>query len=124
MKIRTFASSALVAALGLSAALAVSEDNPIKQAMQYAHKAPKGEKKVGEKIVEGTATDDEAKKTLDLYKAMVDTKPPKGEAAAFKEKVAKLIAATEAVVAKKDGATAGYKEAANCKACHGDHKGD
>lgn len=111
-------------ALGLTAAFAADDDGPIKKAMQYAHKAPKGEKKVCEKIVEGTASDDEAKKTLDLYKAMTDAKPPKGDAAAFKAKVAKLIAATEDVVARKSGASAGYKEAVNCKACHGDHKPD
>ena len=115
---------AAVLALGVSAAFAADDNNPIKDAMKFAHKAPKGEKKLNEKIVEGTADEADVKKTLDLYKAMLDTKPPKGEPVAFKEKVAKLIAATEAVVAKKPGAAAGYKEAANCKACHGDHKGD
>ena len=39
----------------------------------------------------GTVSDEDLKKTLELYKAMADTKPPKGEAAAFKDKVAKLI---------------------------------
>lgn len=111
-------------ALGLSAAFAADDNNPIKDAMKFAHKAPKGEKKLNEKIVEGTASDADVKKALELYKAMSDTKPPKGDQAAFKQKVAKLIAATEDVVAKKPGAPAGYKEAANCKACHGDHKGD
>ena len=48
--------------LAFSAALAADDDGPIKKAMQYAHKAPKGEKKVCEKIVEGTATDDEARR--------------------------------------------------------------
>ena len=110
--------------LGVSAVLAATDDNPIKQAMKFAHKAPKGEKKLCEKISDGTASDGDVKKTLELYKAMADTKPPKGDQAAFKEKVAKLIAATEGVVAKKPGAGAGYKEAANCKACHGDHKGE
>ena len=115
---------AAVLALGVSAAFAADGNNPIKDAMKFAHKAPKGDTKLNEKIIEGTADEADVKKTLDLYKAMIDTKPPKGEPAAFKEKVAKLIAATEAVVAKKPGAAAGYKEAANCKACHGDHKGD
>jgi len=110
--------------LAFSAALAADDDGPIKKAMQYAHKAPKGEKKVCEKIVEGTATDDEVKKTLDLYKAMAAEKAPKGEDAAFHAKVAKLITATEDVTAKKANASAGYKEAANCKACHSEHKPD
>ena len=112
-----------VTSLAASLAFAAEDTNPIKEAMKYAHKAPKGEKKICEKISEGTASDDEVKKTLDLYKAIGDTKPPKGEAAAFKEKLAKLITATEEVAAKKPDGALHYKEAANCKACHGDHKG-
>ena len=54
---------------------------------------------------------------------MANTEPPKGDAAAFKEKVAKLIGATEDVIAKKDGAAAHYKEAANRKDCHKDFLG-
>lgn len=98
------------------------EDNAIKQAMKFAHKAPKGEKKLCEKIVDGTADEADVKKTLGLYKAMLDVKPPEGDQAAYKEKTAKLIAATEEVIAKKPDAGAHYKEAANCKACHSDHK--
>lgn len=108
----------------LATSLAFAEDsNPIKDAMKYAHKAPKGEKKINEKIAEGTVTDEELKKTLELYKAVGDTKPPKGDAAAFKEKWAKLLTATEEVVAKKPEGVAHYKDAVNCKACHSDHKG-
>ena len=96
--------------------------NPIADAMKYAHKAPKGEKKVSDRIIDGTATDEELKKTLALYKAMANTEPPKGDPAAFKVKVAKLITATEDVVAKKDGAPAAYKEAVDCKSCHTDFR--
>lgn len=92
--------------------------------MQIAHKAPKGEKKICEKIVEGTASDEELKKTVEAYKAAVDCKPPKGDAAAFKEKFGKLLAAAEAAAAKKAGASADYKTAVNCKACHSEHKAD
>lgn len=107
-----------------SLAFAAGDDNPIKKAMQFAHKAPQGQKKVSEKIVEGTATDDEVQKTLAAYKAIGDTKPPKGDPAAFKEKVAKVVAALDNVAAKKPGATDEFKSAVNCKACHSDHKGD
>ena len=115
---------ALTAALALKAFAADEEFKPIEDAMKFAHKAPKGTPKVSDKIIDGTVSDDDLKKTVELYKAMADTKPPKGEAVAFKEKVAKLITATENVVAKKDGAGAAYKQAANCKACHSDHKAD
>ncbi len=101
-----------------------ADDNPIKKAMACAHKAPQGEKKLCEKIVGGTASEAEVKAALDAYKAMLDCKPPKGEQAAFKDKTAKLIAATEAVLAKKEGASAGYKAAVDCKACHSEHKPD
>jgi cytochrome c556 len=99
-----------------------AEDGPIKKAMQTVHKAPKTEKKLGEKIIEGTATDEEKQIALALYKAMADSKAPQGDDAAFKAKVAKLISATEDVVAKKPDAIAHYKEAVNCKACHSEHK--
>src|SRR6478735_9101769 len=120
---RHLLSALVVTALAASIALAADETNPIKDAMKYAHKAPQGEKKINEKIAEGTASDDEVKKTLELYKAIGDTKPPKGDAAAFKDKFGKLVAATEEVAAKKDGAVAHYKEAVNCKACHSEFKG-
>jgi len=105
-----------------SLAFAAEESNPIKDAMKYAHKAPKGEKKVSDRIIDGTASDEELKKTLELYKAMDDAKPPKGDQAAFKEKVDKLIAATQEVIDKKPDAAAHYKEAVNCKACHSDFR--
>jgi hypothetical protein len=112
----------LIAALSMSAAALDAKYQPIADAMKFAHKAPKGEKKVSDKILDGTVSDEDLKKTLDLYKAMADTPPPKGDAAAFKEKVAKLISATEDVIAKKDGAVAEYKEAVNCKSCHMDFR--
>jgi hypothetical protein len=110
------------AALLASLAFAAEETNPIKQAMDFAHKAPKGEPKVSDKIIDGSAPEADVKKTLDLYKAMIDTKPPKGDQAAYKAKVEKLVAATEEVIEKKPEAAAHYKEAVNCKACHSEHK--
>ncbi len=103
-------------------ALAAEDDNPIKKAMVFAHKAPRGEKKLNEKIVEGTAAEADVKKALDLYKAMADAKPPKGDAAAFKEKTNKLIAATEEVIAKKPEGVDHYKTAVDCKACHSEFR--
>jgi len=110
------------AAIATTIAVAVEETNPIKDAMKFAHKAPQGEKKLSDKIIDGTAPEADVKKTLDLYKAMLGTKPPKGDQAAYKVKVEKLIAATEEVVGKKPDATAHYKDAVNCKACHSEHK--
>lgn len=114
----------LAISTAITAFAADEEFKPIEDAMKFAHKAPKGTPKVSDKIIDGTVSDEDLKKTLELYKAMADTKPPKGDAVAFKEKVAKLIHATEDVTAKKEGAGAAYKQAVNCKACHSDHKAD
>jgi len=125
MNYKTLALTLLSATATASVWTAFADDekpSPIADAMKYAHKAPKGEKKVSDKIIDGTATDEELKKTLELYKAMANTEPPKGDPAAFKLKVAKLIGATEDVVAKKDGAPAAYKEAVDCKSCHTDFR--
>ena len=123
MKARFLAITAL-AVIATSIALAADETNPIKDAMKFAHKAPQGEKKLSDKIIDGTAPEADVKKTLDLYKAMVDTKPPKGEQADYKAKVEKLIVATQEVVDKKPDALLHYKDAVNCKACHSEHKGN
>ena len=121
MNTRLLASSFVVLALGVFTASA-GEDTPLQKAMQYAHKAPEGQKKICEKIVAGTASDEEVKQTLEAYKAAADTKPPRGDAAVFKEKFGKLIAATEDVAAKKPGAAEAYKAAVSCKACHSEFK--
>ncbi len=123
--IRKFLPISIVAVSVLCVGTGVAAENesePIRVAMKYVHKAPKGEKKVSDRIIDGTASDEELKKTLELYKAMVDAKPPRGEQSAHKERVIKLISATEDVIGKKDGAPAAYKAAANCKACHSEHK--
>lgn len=121
MNIRFLTVTAFVAIVA-SIAIAAEESNPIKEAMKFAHKAPQGEKKLSEKVIDGTAPEADVKKSLDLYKAMLDTKPPKGDQAGFKVKVEKLIAATEEVVEKKPDAIAHYKDAVNCKACHSEYK--
>jgi hypothetical protein len=99
-----------------------AEDTPIQKAMQYAHKAPKGETKIGEKIADGTASEAEIAKTLELYLAAADCKPPKGDPASFKDRWAKLVAATRLVAEKKPEGVAAYKDAVACKACHNEHK--
>jgi hypothetical protein len=114
----------LLIALLSSAPLLAEESSEtlIQRAMKLAHKAPKGIAKLGEKIVDGTASDDEVKKVLEAYLAAADSKPPKGDAAEFKKRWSTLVAATQDVAAKKEGAAAAYKEAVACKACHNEHK--
>lgn len=119
-----FSSLLLTVSFGVRTLAIANEFEPIEKAMKYAHKAPKGEKKVSDRIIDGTASDDEITKTLELYKSIVDLKPPKGEQADFHAKVIKVVAALEDVKAKKDGAPGTFKNAVNCKACHSKHKPD
>jgi len=114
-----FAASAVTT---VTFAFAADHDNPIKKAMNFAHKAPKGEQKLSEKIVEGTAEEADIKKALELYKAMADAKPPKGDPSAFKDKTNKLVLATEEVLTKKPDAAEHYKLAVDCKGCHSDFR--
>lgn len=120
---RTLLTIAAAAALPTYLAFA-AEDSPIKKAMQKVHKAPKTEEKLSDKIIDGTATDEEKQTALALYKAMAEAKAPKGDDGAFKVKVGILITATSDVVDGKPGAIAAYKKAVNCKACHSEHKPD
>jgi hypothetical protein len=123
MKIHPFLTTTAIAAFAVAfTAYAAEDDNPIKQAMKFAHSAPRGQKKLNEKIVEGTAADADVAKALAMYKAMADSKPPKGDPMAFKEKANKLVAATQEVVAKKPEAIEHYKSAVDCKACHSEHR--
>jgi hypothetical protein len=121
MKKFLLTSCAVLAAVSVVLA---AEDDVIKEAMKFAHKAPKGEKKLSDKIADGSASADDVKKALDLYKKMADSKPPKGDEAQWKAKVAKLVAATEELVSNNKEGVAHYKEAVNCKACHSDFKAD
>ena len=90
----------------------------IKQTMKAAHKGG-----LMKKVADGKATDEEEKLLLEHYEAMAAHKPPKGDEAAWKEKTAALIAAAKDASAGKEGAGAALQKAANCMACHKDHKG-
>jgi hypothetical protein len=122
MTIRTFLAATVASLTTMPIALTAEDTNPIKEAMKFAHKAPRGEKKLNEKIAEGTAAEADIKKALELYRAMADTKPPKGDQAAFKEKTRKLVIATEEVLARNPSGLEHYKTAVDCKACHSDFR--
>lgn len=118
-------SAGLVLACGLSfTSVAADHDKVIEQVMKDYHKAPKGVDPICKKAVDGTATPEELKKLIAGYKAMAKTKPPQGDAASWKEKNAKLVSTSEALLKGGADARASYKEAVNCKACHSAHKPD
>jgi len=103
---------------------AAAGEDAIKDVMKTYHKAPKGVDPVCKKASEGKATPEELKKLVGAYKTLCDAKPPKGDAASWKEKTSKLLAAAKDLQKGKEGASEKYKEAVNCKACHSVHKPD
>lgn len=100
-------------AVGLSGAEDEKPKYTIKDVMKTAHKAGT----LKDKVVNGTATDEEKKLLIAMYEAMATSKPPKGAEASWKEKTAALL------VAAKEGDVDKLKAASNCMACHREHKG-
>ena len=74
------------------------------------------------KILDGSSTDEEKAQMLDFAKALPKGTPPKGSKSSWKKLTKKLVVASKAVVAGKDGALEALGEAINCKTCHTPHK--
>ncbi len=116
LRLKTTACAILAFAITASLASAAEIKDVMKTAM-------KGETSLYKTVATEKGTQADADKLLACLKNLKGKKPPKGDQAAFDEKVAKLIAAAEGVAAKKPGATAQLQTAGNCKACHSEHKG-
>lgn len=86
-------------------------------------KAHKGKPSLLVKVRSGKASDADKKKLLELYTALTKTKPPKGDAAAWKKRTGALMLAAKAVVEGKKIGVKLLAKASNCKACHTAHKG-
>jgi hypothetical protein len=114
----------LVAGVAVGLSQAADGGSPIKDFMKKYHKAPKGTDPVCKKASNGAATKEELKQLIAGYEMMCTAKPPQGDAASWKEKTAKLLAATQALEKGSPGAVDQYKSASNCKSCHEAHKGN
>ncbi len=116
----------IAGSLALSPGLRADEksEEVIKQVMKDYHKAPKGTDPVCKKALNGKATPEELKNLVTGYKKMAAAEAPKGDAASWKDKTTKLLAAAEALEKGAPDGVALYKEAVNCKACHTAHKPD
>lgn len=108
--------------LALLSTAADKENNPIKDAMQKYHKAPRGQDHIAKKAANGAATKEELKGLVEGYRAMAKAKPPQGDDASWKDKSSKVLAAAVALERGESGALDKYKQASNCKACHDAHK--
>lgn len=92
----------------------------IKEVMKEAHKKPKD---LLRKIVVGNAaTSEDKQRLLELYQALAKNDPPKGTPGSWKEKVDLLVTAAQAVVDGQADAVNQLNKAANCTACHAEHK--
>jgi hypothetical protein len=114
----------LVMALAVTAGMSMAEDkkdekpkHTIKEVMKTAHKEG-----LLKKVQDGTATDAEKKKLADLYVALHENVPPKGSAESWKEKTEALVKASKDVLEGKKDSGDSLKKAANCAACHKEHK--
>ena len=117
-----------IACLGLAlgaATLVADKDNPTPKlkTKEVMGKYLKGKDAPLANAINGKSSAAELKELHAAFKALAANKPPRGDDEAWAKKTAALLAATEALLEKKEGAEALLKAAANCKACHDDHKG-
>lgn len=116
-RIKTTACVLLAFAATASLASALEIEDVMKNAM-------KGDTSLYKKVATGKGDQADADKLLGMLKDLHGKKPPKGEQAAYDEKVTKLVKAAEGVAAKNPGALQQMQTAGNCKACHSVHKED
>jgi hypothetical protein len=74
------------------------------------------------KVASGKASDDEKKELVKLFTALAAAKPPKGDEASWKAKTKALLSGAKDAAAGKDVSKT-LPAAANCAACHKEHKG-
>jgi hypothetical protein len=120
--IRTFAGALL--AVGLLAAaglyLAAAEKKPkysIKEVMEEAHKEG-----LLKKVASGKGDKEDKDKLLELYTALSQNKPPKGDADDWKDRTAKMVAAARDVSKGEEGAEKKLAKTVNCMGCHSLHR--
>jgi cytochrome c556 len=117
----------LTLTLSLSAGLAFramaaddkKDESPIGQVMKDHFKGDTSDIK---KAAKGELSKDEITKLVAALKTLPMAKPPKGEAASWKEKTEALVLAGEKLEKGETGAGEAVKAAANCKACHDVHR--
>jgi hypothetical protein len=111
-----FAMAALVSFLVDSSAQDKAKHS-IKDVMKKAHK--EGLLKT---VASGKATKEDKDTLIELYTALGQNKPPKGEAGSWKEKTDAILSAAKDA-AKDAKAGAKLQKTVDCKGCHSAHKG-
>lgn len=109
---------------GLGVFQAAFEDKPkytIPEVMKTAHA---GKDALLKKVGAGTASKEDKEKLVELYTALGQNKPPKGDDKDWKKRTDALLTAAKDVLAGKEGSADQLKKAANCMGCHNAHKAD
>ncbi len=117
--ILTVAGAALLTAGFLSLHAADKPKHSIKEVMEQGFK---GKTSAAARVGKGEGTKDDFKLLAELTRDLPLNTPEMGDAKAWKTKTTALAAAAKALADGKAGALEQWKEAANCKACHTDHK--
>ncbi len=117
--ILTVAGAALLTAGFLSLHAADKPKHSIKEVMEQGFK---GKTSAAARVGKGEDTKDDFKLLAELTRDLPLNTPEMGDAKAWKTKTTALAAAAKALADGKAGALEQWKEAANCKACHTDHK--
>lgn len=82
----------------------------------------KGDDNIGKRAAKGQASPEDLAKMVEYYESLPLNDPPRGDKSSWEHKTAALLAAAKDLKAGKPNALQAYKEAANCKACHTEHK--
>lgn len=88
----------------------------IKQVMRYAMT-----QHLCKKVIKNQASPADQQRLVELFEALAKCKPPVGSEASWNEKTAALVTAAKEVAAGKPAQKA-LMEAANCSACHNEHR--
>src|SRR5438045_2423520 len=91
----------------------------ISQLMREAHTGG-----LMKKVASGKASDAEKKKLVELYKALSQNKPPKGNEGDWKKVTGDMIKSAEAAAKGDEAAAKSLLKLVNCAVCHGKFKED
>ena len=86
--------------------------------------AMKGETSLFKKVCTGKGTPEDARKLSNCLNGLKGTKAPKGDQAAYDQKIDALLKAAADMAEGKKEAQPALGKAGNCKACHSEHKPD
>lgn len=111
----------------LSLALLMGENKAGEKAKytipEVMKKAHAGKGALMKKVAAGEASSDDKKTLVELYVALGQNEPPKGDAKEWKEKTTALLDAAKKAAKGDVDAAKSLPKLANCMACHKAHKG-